>query len=98
MSGPIDWLGTLAPFWASLLAIFIADTPFGLAMVWLILRVKVTVGKTGKLANVMPDLTPAQEAALSWFLPHELDKMVALHQAHLANAQVAREAMHDVPV
>lgn len=65
---PLDWLNALPPFWAALLAIGILDAPFGVSIIWLVVKVRRSVTKSSKLMDVAPDLDDHQKLALAWSL------------------------------
>lgn len=84
----LDWLDTLPPFWAALLAIGVLESPFAVSIVWLVLRVKETVGKSSKLIDVAPDLTEDEKVALKWSVDKLIRNELALYRAAKARGEV----------
>jgi hypothetical protein len=76
----LDWLNGLPPFWAALLAIGILDAPFGVSIVWLVLRVKRTVTKSNKLMDVAPDLSEEEKVALAWSIKRTIKNELELYR------------------
>jgi hypothetical protein len=56
----LDWLWNLP----ALPSLVLLDTPFAVAIVWLVWRVRGTVRKTAWLADVMPPITEEEKVAL----------------------------------
>jgi len=85
---PLIWLDTLPPFWAALLAIGVLESPFAVSIVWLVLRVKNTVGKSSKLIDVAPNLTEEEMVALNWSVNKLIRNELALYWAAKARGEI----------
>jgi hypothetical protein len=83
----LDWLNGLPPFWAALLAIGILDAPFGVSIVWLVLRVKRTVTKSNKLMDVAPDLSEEEKVALAWSIARTIKNELELFRKAKARGE-----------
>lgn len=85
---PVDWLNSLSPFWAALLAIGVLESPFAISIVWLVLRVKGTVGKSSGLMDVAPNLAEEEKVALQWSIGRLIRSEVRLYQDAKARGEI----------
>jgi hypothetical protein len=80
----LDWLWNLP----ALPALVIWGAPVEGAIMWLIFRVRKTVGKSSKMMDVLPELNDEQRAALAWSLRKAIDREVQLYRAAKSRGEV----------
>jgi hypothetical protein len=80
----LDWIWNLP----ALPSLVLLDTPFAVAIVWLVWRVRLTVNKSSKLMDVAPDLTEEEKTALTWSIAKQISMEVRLYEAAKKRGEV----------
>lgn len=80
----LDWLWDLP----ALPSLVLLDTPFAVAIVWLVWKVRKTVTRSAKLMEVAPDMTEEERVALAWSIRKAIGNELKLYRAAKERGEV----------
>lgn len=86
MTALLDWLWNLP----ALPALILWGAPVEGAVLWLIIRVRTTVGKSSAVMDVMPVLTEREKTALAWSIRKAIRNEVTLYEKARERGEVYR--------